>query len=149
MLHQTASSSKMFSAVMQAFVDERCPYITQVFAPDTPGFGGSVHLNFDTTIEQNAESIYQALRSAGITECYLYGHHTGASLAAEIAHRYPEFVCGLILHGPPLLETSEQQAAVSVRREHYPSHSLVVKGVDGSHIVTIRSTNGTSHTAAT
>ena len=45
MLHQTASSSKMFSAVMQAFVDERCPYITQVFAPDTPGFGGSVHLN--------------------------------------------------------------------------------------------------------
>jgi pimeloyl-ACP methyl ester carboxylesterase len=104
LLHQTASSSAMYAALMPLLPG-------RVIALDTPGFGNSFAPEGPLTIPFCAEVLRAALLNLGLTECDLFGHHTGAAIAVQMAHHYPGFVRRLILSGPPLL-SAEQKAAL-------------------------------------
>ncbi len=101
LLHQTASSSAMYAALLPLLPG-------RVIALDTPGFGGSFTPEQPLTIPYCAEVLHEALRNLGVDECDLFGHHTGAAIAVQMAHDYPGFVSRLILCGPPLLSDEQK-----------------------------------------
>ena len=76
-------------------------------ALDTPGFGQSDPLLNGNTIAGYATAVSQFLQAKNIDSCYLFGHHTGASIAVQIAHDYPDLIEKLALSGPPLLTEAQ------------------------------------------
>lgn len=103
MLHQTASSSEMFEALMQQMGDEY-----RIIALDTPGFGGSFRPREKGSIVMWTRALLEALDGLQVQRCWLFGHHTGATIAVEMVHERPELPIKLALSGPCLL--SEQAA---------------------------------------
>lgn len=75
----------------------------RLLAPDTPGAGMSDATVGATSIAGLAAGIAEFLDELGIERCYLFGHHTGASIAAEIAAAHPRHVAAVALSGPTLL----------------------------------------------
>jgi pimeloyl-ACP methyl ester carboxylesterase len=121
LLHQTASSSVMYEAVMERLADDFL-----LFAPDTPGYGGTFFPPAPATIAYYAQVMELALDALGWTECYVFGHHTGASIAVQMEYDRPGLARRMILSGPPYL-TPEQKAAF--RAGIQP----IVVQEDGSH----------------
>ena len=106
LLHQTASSSQMYLRLIP-YLDERF----NIIAPDTPGFGESDALT-ETSITNYAKAILTCIKAFEFKNLYIFGHHTGASIASEIAYLIPKEINSLILSGPPLL-TAEQIETLS------------------------------------
>ncbi len=104
MLHQTASSSVMFERVMGKLGKEY-----RIVAPDSPGFGQSFSPPEHPTVSYYAKVMFETIDSLEIRNFFLFGHHTGASIAAEMAAEQPERVIKLILSGPPALTEEERQ----------------------------------------
>ena len=104
LLHQTASASVMYEAMMRLLT----PQITS-FAPDTPGYGMSFDPMNKPSIKFYARVLKECLEQLKIEACYLFGHHTGAAIAVQFTHDYPELVRGLILSGPPYLNDDQKQ----------------------------------------
>jgi pimeloyl-ACP methyl ester carboxylesterase len=104
LLHQTASSSAMYEALMERLAGDYC-----LFAPDTPGYGATFFPPATATIEYYAQAMWWALDAVGWRECFVFGHHTGASVAVEMEHQRPGLARKMILSGPPYL--SEEQKA--------------------------------------
>ncbi|NJN54318.1 MAG: alpha/beta hydrolase [Anaerolineae bacterium] len=102
LLHQTASSSAMFMRLMQELGDA-----TWLIAPDTPGFGNSFAPTKPHSIAIYAQAIVNGLGELGVQHCYLFGHHTGAAIATQIATDNPQMVQRLVLCGPPLLSAEQ------------------------------------------
>jgi len=102
LLHQTPSSSTMYVALMAELApDFRC------IAPDTPGFGQSDPLVEGVTVKGWSTAVSSFLHSLNIERCYLFGHHTGASIAVQMAADHPDLVAKLALSGPPLLTDAQ------------------------------------------
>ena len=76
-------------------------------APDTPGFGLSDSLLEEGSIAGYATAVYTLLKSLNIESCWVFGHHTGAAIAVELAFGYPDLVEKLVLSGPPLLTDAQ------------------------------------------
>lgn len=104
-LHQTASSGRMFLKTFDGLGDA-----WECFAFDTPGFGGSFDPPADAqpALSDYADWLYAAIGAAGIKNCHLVGHHTGACIAVDIAARYPDLVKSLAMVGPVLLTADER-----------------------------------------
>lgn len=121
MLHQTASSSVMFEAVMGRMGPRRC------LALDTPGFGSSTAISV-VSVGAWADALSAALERLGVGEMDLVGHHTGAAVALAIAMSRPDRVRRIALGGPPLLgtETRERIARGAAVIERHP---------DGRHLL--------------
>ncbi|HNB50753.1 MAG TPA: alpha/beta hydrolase [Anaerolineales bacterium] len=114
LLHQTASSSAMFEGILQR-LGTRC----WLFAADTPGYGESFDPEPSPSIAFYAEVLHATLQAVGISTCFVFGHHTGAAIAVELAASYPGMVRKMILSGPPLLsETQKTQLAAGLRPLH-------------------------------
>jgi pimeloyl-ACP methyl ester carboxylesterase len=122
LLHQTASSGAMFEGLMTLLADD-----FPLLAPDTPGFGNSDPLPLPFTVSDLAEALYTALLTLGVRECYLFGHHTGAAVAVQMAFAHPGFVRRLALSGPPLLDPSQVTALLAT----LPPFAIAP---DGSHL---------------
>jgi pimeloyl-ACP methyl ester carboxylesterase len=122
LLHQTPSSSVMYERLMEQLAGE-----FYTLAPDTPGFGGSDKCA-PVSIAAYAEALHEALTIIGVSECYLFGHHTGASIAVQIAHDHPDFVHKLALCGAPYL-TREQKAALKASAPPFTLQE------DGAHLL--------------
>ena len=119
LLHQTPSSSVMYERLMAELAgDFYC------IAPDTPGFGQSDALAGEQTIAGYATAVFQLLQELDINECLLFGHHTGASIAVQLAHDHRKLVSQLILSGPPLLT----QAQIDYLKTTLPSMALDENG---------------------
>jgi len=101
-----------------------------LIAPDTPGFGGTDALSERGTIARYAEVLVEALRRLEVERCMLFGHHSGASIAVQIAHREPAFVERLVLSGPPYLTKAQLEALV-------PSVSPVTLDEGGTHLSSV------------
>lgn len=125
LLHQTASSSAMYERLMAELAGE-----LWLFAPDTPGFGGTEALPERGSIPRYAEVLLEALDRAEIGECFLFGHHSGASIAVQIAHDHPSRVARLVLSGPPLLTRAELEAIV-------PTVCPVSLDKEGGHLLAV------------
>jgi len=122
LLHQTPSSSAMYEHLMRA-LDGVFPTI----ALDTPGFGNSDALDGEVTIAHYAHTLYAALTALAVRECWVLGHHTGASIAVQMATDYPQWVRKLALSGPPYFTVAEKVAL----KNSAPSSEMQP---DGSHL---------------
>jgi haloalkane dehalogenase len=123
LLHQTASSSLGYLPLIEALGDSY-----HVLAVDTPGFGASDPIVGEVTVPRVGSLIVEALQHVGVSECWLYGHHTGAAIAASIAATHPDFVVKLMLSGPPLLSTEQKRRIVDT------AVSPAIEE-DGSHLI--------------
>jgi pimeloyl-ACP methyl ester carboxylesterase len=96
LLHQTADSSRMYTEVFPCLAEH-----FRVVAPDTPGFGDSDKPSAPPGIEGYARALAEVLTALAIPRAHLLGHHTGASIAVEVAATFPERVDRLVLSGCP------------------------------------------------
>ena len=122
LLHQTASSSVMYEAIMNLLADK-----FYFFAPDTLGFGGSDFPKQPATMQIYADSLREAADKFDLQNPFIFGHHTGASIAVQMEFDRP-FARKMILSGPPYL-THEQKNEFKKKTE-----PIVIKE-DGSHLI--------------
>jgi pimeloyl-ACP methyl ester carboxylesterase len=121
LLHQTASSSEMYEAIMTLLADR-----FYMFAPDTLGFGASDFPKVAASMKLYADSLREAADKFGLKNPFVFGHHTGASIAVQMEFDSP-FALKMFLSGPPYL-TKEQKEAF--KKGVQP---IVIKE-DGSHL---------------
>lgn len=124
--HQTASSSAMFEKFAASYKGPET-----IIALDTPGFGGSFDADGMPSMAEYAAMLLDAIKGLGLGKVHLFGHHTGASLAIEIATSDPGRVASLMMIGPVVLTAEERQAFGGV----YPQ-PFELKA-DGSHLNTM------------
>lgn len=105
LLHQSPSDSRMYEALAGCLGDA-----CWVIAPDNPGFGLSDPLPGGFSVEGCASAIEQLLDDLHIEQRHLFGHHTGASIAVQLAAACPGRVSRLALSGPPLLTATLKAA---------------------------------------
>ena len=105
LLHQTPSSSAQWERVV--------PYLSahhRVIAMDTPGFGMSDRpADAPEDMGWYADCVAGFMDALGVERASLVGHHTGASVALELAGARPERVEQLVLVGLLALETDEER----------------------------------------
>lgn len=88
--------------------------LTRVVAPDTPGNGDSTALPLDTVqITDLARGLLNFLDAMGLKRVQLYGSHTGAAIATEIAILDPARVDRLVLDGVQVLTPEEREEVMS------------------------------------
>jgi pimeloyl-ACP methyl ester carboxylesterase len=121
LLHQTASSSVMYEKMMNLLADK-----FYLFAPDTLGFGASDFPKQTATMQIYADSLREASDQFGLKNPFVFGHHTGASIAVQMEFDQ-QFARKMILSGPPYL-TLEQKEAFKTATQ-----PIVIKE-DGSHL---------------
>ena len=122
LLHQTASSSAMYEKIMSLLADK-----FYLFAPDTLGFGDSEFPKETASMQLYADSLREAAENFGLQNPFVFGHHTGASIAVQMEFDKP-LARKMILSGAPYL-TEEQ-------KENFKKtvHPIVIKK-DGSHLL--------------
>ena len=124
LLHASPVSGAMFLDQIRVF-SERFTAI----AIDTPGYGLSTPLPRETPeIADYADALVETLDALGIARAFLYGRHTGASIAVETARRHPERCALALCDGYPVFTPGES--------ERYLTRYLVpfVPTWDGSHL---------------
>ena len=105
LIHQSPGSSKQLESLLAALAQRSC----QAVAPDTLGNGDSTASPIAApTIVDLAEAAYGALDQLLPGQFDLYGSHTGASIAMEIAIAHPDRVRRLVLDGMGLYAMDEQ-----------------------------------------
>ena len=84
------------------------------FCFDTPGFGLSDPLPLTAvTMADLADATVAAMDAVGLPPCPVFGSHTGAAVALELAFRYPVRVTGVMLDGIPVFTPEEAEAVGS------------------------------------
>ncbi|WP_428149692.1 alpha/beta fold hydrolase [Brevundimonas sp.] len=104
-LHATAYSGQSLAPLVRALAPSR-----RVAAMDTPGYGASdapaQRLDLPGYVDA-VEAAFNAAREGCID---IFGYHTGALIAAELARRHPGRVRRLVLIGVPFFSGDEQAA---------------------------------------
>lgn len=126
LLHQTPWFSTQFARVV--------PHLNaagfETIGIDTPGFGMSdLPAEPSMSMDDYAANLIAVMDELNIQRAAVIGHHTGASTAAALTHRYGNRICAAVLHGVPLY-TPEQQAERLARLQQ----SAVNLKEDGSHL---------------
>jgi len=104
MIHASPGSSKQLAGLIRALASDRL-----VLAPDTAGNGDSdPPAAPQPSINDLAALAFEAIDRLLDGRIQLYGSHTGASIAMEIAIAHPERVDALILDGMGLYAAGEQ-----------------------------------------
>lgn len=122
LLHQSPSSSTMFEALIGALSTD-----FQVIAPDMPGFGNSDPLDGPVSVTTLATVTAVVLDHFDVSRALVFGHHTGAALAAELAATRPDICAALALCGPPLLSEAQRAALPAMAPVEEPTP-------DGGHL---------------
>lgn len=122
LLHESPLSSR----VLVPLLDELAANGFTAFALDTPGYGQSDPLELTApTVADYAAATAAAIAALRIEECVLYGAHTGAQIAVEVARTRPELLTCVIAEGPPILTDEERGDLLA----HYcPPHEPVWSG---------------------
>jgi pimeloyl-ACP methyl ester carboxylesterase len=98
MLHASPSSSRSMEPLMYALAE--LGHRSQIIAPDTLGNGDSAPPAHESPeIDYFAGSVERLLEVVGLGRVDVYGTHTGARIAAELAVKFPERVRRLVLDG--------------------------------------------------
>ncbi len=106
--HASPGSSRQMTGLIAEFASAM-----RAIAPDTPGNGDSVALE-DADIADLAAAMLALLDSLGIARAHLYGSHTGAAIAAELALLAPERVRSVTLDGVGHWEGAELAEALAL-----------------------------------
>jgi pimeloyl-ACP methyl ester carboxylesterase len=124
-LHASPGSSRQLVGLVEAHAGTR-----RVIAPDTPGFGDSTALPLAApAIIDYAAALLAFLDAVGVAECDVYGSHTGASIATELAILAPRRVRRVLFDGIGVFTPAERDEYLA----HY-AHPFVPQ-LDGSHLV--------------
>ena len=124
LLHQTSSSSEQFEAMMPALAS-----VCHVLALDTPGYGMSTPPPGQYTVADYARCVVGFLDALQIERASIFGHHTGAAIASEVAAAYPDRVDRIILYGVP--HWNEPADTLESRLKRFPLKD------DGSHLLQV------------
>jgi pimeloyl-ACP methyl ester carboxylesterase len=125
MLHSNPGSSAMLMPMIERFGAFR-----PVIAPDTPGFGDSSPSPKEwPQITDYATAVIAALDALGVERFDLYGNHTGANIAVEIALARPDRVGCVILDGIALYSPEMRKDLLA----HYAPP--VVPDYEGRHLM--------------
>ena len=93
-------------------------------------FGGSYDVQYQPFgISYYVDVFILLVKHAGLSKFHVLGHHSGASIATEMAVLYPDRVLSLCLIGPALL-THEEQRAIAPQELVMYNRPLA----DGSHL---------------
>lgn len=127
MLHAAPCSSKVMAPVQRIFSRD-----FTTFAIDLPGFGLSSPLPGDVlTTQEIADSILETVAALGLNRIALYGRHTGAGVAVEVARRFPDHCSMVLTDGFPVFPNpySDDRLAEYLK--------LIEPQWDGSHLLWI------------
>ena len=127
LLHHSAGWSATWSRMMPELA-RHCLCL----AVDTPGFGMSdPPPEASPTVADYARCFVSFMDALDIDRASLYGHHTGASIAVELAAAYPERVAKLMLNGVPHFDESRDELVRMVPRlrNYFSSEPLREDGV--------------------
>ena len=104
LLHPSPGSAASYEAVGAEFARDRL-----VIAPDMIGNGLSEKPKHDAmrTIDMYADDAEAVLDALNVDECDVWGTHTGALVAVELAIHHPARVCGLGVDGITLFDDDE------------------------------------------
>lgn len=95
------------------------------FAFDTPGFGLSDALPKDELIvAELADALAETLEIIAMPPCPVFGTHTGAAIALELANRHPQRVTGLVLDGLASFTQEENDALFGEYFTKFPPDPL-------------------------
>lgn len=123
-LHHLPGSAKQIGETIAALAPRH------VIAPDLAGTGDSdLHPAITPSIADYADDVIALLDQLELAEVDLYGSHTGACLATEVAIRAPTRVGRVILDGVPLY--SAEDAAEQML--HYAP--FIEPDLNGSHLL--------------
>ncbi|HJM09537.1 MAG: hypothetical protein CMD96_05775 [Gammaproteobacteria bacterium] len=125
--HQSPSSLDMFSNAFQPLAK----FGFQVIAIDTPGYGQSDAPKEQPSVTDYASCVSDLINALSLTKVSLLGHHTGASIVAELSTMIPERIEKLILNGPPLLNDEERHTVMSMIEK---APKMIVQK-DGAHLM--------------
>lgn len=104
LFHQSPTSSAELASEVAFFAQH-----FTVIAPDTPGYGLSSPLPLETpSIADFADAALDLTDALGLTEFGVYGAHTGAMIAAELACRGDRRVAVAVLDGFVVLDEAER-----------------------------------------
>ncbi|WP_261292943.1 alpha/beta fold hydrolase [Sphingomonas hylomeconis] len=123
-LHASPGSSAQMVPLMQAIDDRR------VIAPDLAGLGDSdAHPKALPTMADFASDSAAAIERLADGPVDLYGSHTGACVATELAATRPDLVRRVVLDGVPLWSDAERaelaaRYAPAVQPDPYGAHLL-------------------------
>ena len=102
-IHASPGSSRQQVGLIADFAAH-----SAVLAPDTPGNGDSVALGTpEVSVTQMAGAYLAFMDALGVGKVNLYGSHTGAAIAAELAILAPERVGAVVLDGISVMSAEE------------------------------------------
>ena len=127
--HQSPASSDMFRLVYHRLAEAGI----RAIGIDTPGFGMSDVPEEIPSIQDYADAMLAVLDHLHVNQCAALGHHTGASIVAELAVRAPQRVSRIILNGPAALTEDERNEFRKALKEAPPFEIRP----DGSHLTNI------------
>ena len=102
-LHASPGSSRQLLGLVRDLAGS-----ARVIAPDTAGNGDSEALfDREPVIPELAEAVLRFMDAMGLEKVRLYGSHTGAAIAAELAILAPERISHVVLDGVSWLTPEE------------------------------------------
>lgn len=103
LIHASPGSSRQQAGLIADFAPD-----TLVLAPDTPGNGDSEPLGPEVLSVPDMAAAYLAFMDAkGVARAHVYGSHTGAAIAAELAIMAPSRVAGVVMDGISVVDEAE------------------------------------------
>ncbi len=105
-LHQSPKCGLEFDTFMRVACRDR-----MVIAPDYPGYGMSdaAPSEADTTIPMYAQEMWRVADRLGLKTVDLFGNHTGAKVAAEMAMQQAERVHAIAMISAAILTDEERE----------------------------------------
>jgi pimeloyl-ACP methyl ester carboxylesterase len=127
LLHESALSSSSVVYLMEELARS-----FTVLALDTPGYGNSDPLpDAQPEIAEFAEGVRDTLDALGVERASVYGMHTGAQIALELAVRHPDRVSALMVDGLPLFDDDDERELLANYLPLFPPRS------DGTHLLAL------------
>ena len=124
-LHESPLSSRAYVPLAEVLARS-----FTVIALDNPGFGSSDPLGAEhPEIADYTDALVETLDALGIERAALYGAHTGACIALDLADRQPQRAAGLVLDGLPRFSDEERAHLLA----HYTPRIEV--RWDGTHLL--------------
>ena len=127
LLHQTPRSWDEYEKVMGLLPPSRL-----MLAIDLPGMGASDPPPGEPTIEAYADAAVALLDGLGLPAAHVFGHHTGAFVAADLAARHSGRVRSLMLSAPGWVDA--QSRATPLDPSDLPVDNAQ-PSADGAHLI--------------
>lgn len=128
LLHASPASSWFMQDLMLALRSAGC--LGEIIAPDTLGNGDSVAPQGDAPdIAYFAGSMDRLCAALGLGAVHVYGTHTGARIACELAAAFPQRVARLVLDGITEYDDALREAVIAnytpvVEPDEYGRHLI-------------------------